>query len=64
MTSYAVTFAFLVLLVLAFKHSPAYGVGMLLLVGFIAAYPGVATVLILVALGFWLASAGKGRRRR
>jgi hypothetical protein len=64
MTSYAVTLAFLVLLVLALKHSPAYGVGLLLLVGFIAAYPGVATVLILVALGFWLASPQKGRRRR
>ena len=64
MTASAVTLAFLVLLVLAFKHSPAHGVGMLLLVGFIAAYPGVATLLILVALGFWLASAGKGGRRR
>lgn len=54
MTSYAVTLAFLVLLVLAFKHSPAYGVGLLLLVGFIGAYPGVATLLILLALGLWL----------
>ena len=64
MTAYAVTLAFLVLLVLSFKHNPALGFGMLLLVGFIAAYPGVATVLILVALGFWLASPQKGRRRR
>ena len=63
MTSHAVTLAFLVLVVLAFKHSPVHGVGLLLLVGFIAAYPGVATVLILVALGFWLASPQKRRRR-
>ncbi len=64
MTAYAVTLAFLVMLVLAFKHSPAHGVGLILLVGFIAAYPGVATALILVALGYWLAMPRKGRRRR
>jgi hypothetical protein len=61
---FAATLAFLVFVVLCFKHSPVHGVGMILLFGFIGAYPGVATVLILVALGFWLASAGKGRRRR
>ncbi len=61
---YALTLAFLVFAVLCFRHSPAHGVGMVVLFGFIAAYPGVATALILVALGYWLAMPRKGRRRR
>lgn len=61
---YAATLAFFVVVALLFKHSPAHGVGLVLLFVLIAAYPGAASILILVALGFWMASPGKRRRRR
>ena len=63
MTSYALTLAFLVLLVVVFRFNPAYGVGVLFLLGFIAAYPAFATVALLVAFGYWLAVPQKRRRR-
>jgi len=63
MTSYALTLTLLVLLVVVFRHNPAYGVGVLFLLAFIAAYPAFATVVLLVAFGYWLAMPQKRRRK-
>lgn len=63
MMSYALILTFLVLLVVVFRFNPALAVGAVFLLGFIAAYPAFATVVLLVAFGYWLAMPQKRRRR-
>jgi hypothetical protein len=61
---YAATLAFFVFVAVCFKHSPAHGIGMVLLFVLIAAHPRLASLLIVVAVLLYLGTRGSGRRRR